>query len=94
MKLLPDSFAKKGFQFRLEFREQNVAIYKRYKNPETPHWEVIIVREQKERAMSTPLGAVVLPHSELYPSSEQWGRYGWTYTDYPDARRKADSLLV
>lgn len=31
MKLLPDSFEKKGFLHRLEWREGNVAIYRRHK---------------------------------------------------------------
>lgn len=91
MKPLPEIFTKKGFQHRLEWREGNVAVYRRWKG-EACHWEVVVVREQKSRVMRTPSGCVDLPHAELYPGSEQWGTYGWTYLDLEAAKRKASQI--
>lgn len=102
MKLLPDSFEKKGFLHRLEWREGNIAIYRRHKPDGTPHWETIIVRVAKASKFTvdevkngvTRTRTIEREEQEVYPSTETWGSQGWTYTDYEAAKAKAQSLLL
>lgn len=101
MKLLPQTFEKKGFLHAEEYREGNIAIYKRWKPEGTPHWETIIVRvapaskftvdEPKNGHIRTR--TIEREEQEVYPSSEQWGKFGWTYGSYEAARAKAESIV-
>lgn len=101
MKPLPEEFKKKGFSHRLERRCKNVAIYKRWKNVETPHWEVVLIRvapASKFTVDEVKNGqirerTIERPESEVYPSSEQWGSMGFTYPDESSALTKFNSLL-
>lgn len=92
MKLIPESFTKNGFSHRLCFRAGKVAIFKRWKGTQPPHFETIIIREQKPRKLQTPSGTIDLPHAELYPGSELWGTYGWTHATFEEAKAKAETL--
>lgn len=85
-----------------EFREGNVAIFKRWKpDQKKRHWETIIVRvapaskfsvdELKNGQIRTRV--IELEEAEVYPSAEQWGKFGWTCGSYEEARAKAESLL-
>jgi len=45
--------------------------------PDAPMYEVIVIRT--EPATKLPSGTE-LPFREVYPSSSEWGPYGFTYT--------------
>lgn len=99
MKPLPLTFEKKGFLHNQIFREEDIAIYER-SQPDKPsipvHFEVVRVRERGEQKVSYPGSTedVTYPAQEIYPSSEEWGRMGWTFTELPDAQQKAQNLLL
>jgi hypothetical protein len=82
-------FIRDRFVHRLLERSGIVCLVER-ENLETGsrHWEV--VRLVAERA-TTIEGRFYEAH-ERYPSTEQWGERGWTYTTLPDAVRKYRSL--
>lgn len=76
MKTLPLEFKRDGFTHKQVVRDGNVAIYERTKPEHSqPHYEVVIIREHKAR----DTGNFKVEAGEHYPSSEEWGIYGWTY---------------
>lgn len=91
MKPLPEYFERKGWHHERLFREGRVAVYRRF-NIGHEHFETIVIKEQRERTLNTP-GSPVMPAMELYPSSEAWGKNGWTFHTYEEAEAKAKSLL-
>ena len=69
-------------------REGRVALYQ----AEDPYgYEVVIIRDEKAREIFGKF----YPEHEVYPSSEDWGAYGWTFR--PDelalAEKRFASLL-
>jgi len=54
------------------------------------HWEVVIVL----RCRSHVLAGVAYPAREGYPTTKQWGRYGWTFTERSQAERKMAELAL
>lgn len=79
-KPLPKEFHRDGFQYRQIAREGNAAIYEQTwngcPNPSVSY-EVIRIRRREGFQIS---GRFVEP-SEFYPSSTEWGKYGFTFTD-------------
>jgi hypothetical protein len=65
-------------------REGMVAIY----DQGLYSYEVIVIRIKKD---GETFGKFY-PEHEIYPSSEQWGIYGWTYR--PDEREKAEKKFA
>ena len=55
------------------------------------YWETIRVRAKKPTAFSGGGGEWDLV--EIYPSSEEWGAYGWSYRTMILAEEKARELL-
>lgn len=93
MKHLPEYFERKGWCHKEAIRIGKVAVYRRYKpGSQSFHYETIVIREQRERVLNTP-GSPVMPAMELYPSSEAWGKNGFTYSTFEEAKQKADFLL-
>lgn len=92
MKPLPEEFDKKGFHYRRLWREGEVAIYEQSKGPAIT-FETIVVREQNATTLELDGVKVDLEHREIYPSSEQWGTYGWTTLDAFAAMRKARQVI-
>jgi hypothetical protein len=99
---LPINFYKKGFTHKLiqstGFRKHGGVvgdwrIYERIgKGQKNPHYEVVLIcNYDKERVF--PNGTIQPPH-EYYPSSEQWGRHGFTFTDLESAQEKLRKLTT
>jgi len=90
MKQLPQTFKRNGFTFGQMEREGNVAIYRKHKG-RISSFEVVLIQSHNGRII---MGEVI-PPSEFYPSSEQWGTKGWTLAeaDYHGAHRKFLELL-
>lgn len=79
-KPLPKEFHRDGFQYRQIAREGSAAIYEQtWKGCPNPSvsYEVIRIRRREGFQIS---GRFVEP-SEFYPSSTEWGKYGFTFTD-------------
>lgn len=76
MKPIETEFKRSGFEFKQMWRVGPVAIYGKKK----PEWkdfftfEVVVIREQK----AWEAFGRVFEAKEAYPSSEQWGTFGWT----------------
>lgn len=91
MNILATTFTKLGWTFTQVRREGMVAIYtKRKPNwaPDCQDYEVIIVRNRRERLID---GRTIEAH-EGYPSDEEWGTYGWSYTNLESAKRRMSEL--
>lgn len=98
MKELPKEFEgradQKSFRFRQLQRTETTALYakclKSGKGSET--YEVIRVR--KRPAATVVRGGVSIDYEarEVFPSSEDWGTYAWTYNDLAEAKKRYYSL--
>ena len=89
---LETEFYSRGFCHKLVRRAGFVATYARWRrsNPEKViHYEVIIIRRQKAHTHNE----IEYPEREVYPTSEHWGTYGWTYRDEAQARAKFEALV-
>ncbi len=82
-------FKHGGFSYRQIAREGDIAIYEqRWRQSENVAYEVVIIRRHEGYTLA---GNYVEP-AEFYPSSEQWGDYGWTVTDKDRAYAKLREL--
>lgn len=91
MKPLPASFEFSGFKYRQVHREGSVAVYEQSKG-ERIAFEVVQIREQRGGKHHVGGRDVIFEDKERYPSSEEWGIYGFTYTDQDSALEKARNL--
>jgi hypothetical protein len=90
---LPKEIRRGGFRYRQIWRKDDVAIYEQSWSDGVEGsecFEVIRIRV----CVARQIGGRRLEAGERYPGSEDWGTYGWTYTDRDQAFRKARSLLV
>ena len=86
MKLLRTQFKSHGFNYTQLERTDKAAIYKQVWGKDgSPAYEVIAIRVRQPDALFPEI-------REEYPSSEKWGKLGWTYTDYEKAREKFKTL--
>jgi hypothetical protein len=94
MKRLPEKFTKYREQFEQICRTANTAIYRRHINGRQKSYEVIVIRVADRKAVKSAgkVQFIGCEKYECYPSSETWGRCGWTYTTEEDARAKYDLL--
>jgi len=74
---LPLGLTFHGHHLRQVWRKADVAVFERsFKKDRPAHeFELVIIRTHKACVM--PSGAVI-PAGESYPSSGQWGQYGWS----------------
>lgn len=92
MKPIALKFQRGGYEFEQVVREGDVAIYgqKRPGQPGAWYYEVVKIRR---RAAREAFG-VQFEAGEYYPSSEEWGVFGWTYMDFPRAKGWMDTLIA
>jgi hypothetical protein len=83
-------FTSSGFTHELIEQSGRVCLVRRTKGGRQEHYEVVVLRWSKEHTW--PDGKVT-PAGWHYPSSEQWGVYGWTYTDARMARARYRGAL-
>lgn len=89
MKILEKNFSSRGFDFKQVHREHSLAIYeKRKPSASFVGYEVIVIKSHN--------GYVIAgnhcPPAEVFPSSEQWGTLGFSYTTKEDAYKKFDVI--
>ena len=91
MKLIAAEFNKGGFTHKvIDRRGRVLLVERRHRDVAHPHWEVVRIRVSPEKVVF----GVPRPECEVYPSSEDWGKRGWTYLTLEDARAKFDSLTT
>jgi hypothetical protein len=87
MKKLEKKFTNKGFSFKQIIREGDIAIYEQKlldAEKPTPRYEVIIIKSHN----GYEINGTKFPPSEMYPSSTQWGKNGWTCLDMESAQKR------
>lgn len=92
MKTTPKEFNRSGWHFRQIFREGEIAVFERSRLPDMSqqHFETVRL---KPYSAGEVFGRVI-EAGESYPSSEEWGTYGFTLSDKTAARAKADEMLA
>jgi hypothetical protein len=91
MKPLATTFRKDGFDYRVIQKEAGIALLEQNKaHWSAPAYEVVIIQNRK--AHTWPNGKSTEAH-EAMPSSEDWGLYGFTYSDLTAAKAKFNSLV-
>ena len=89
MKTIPDAFTRNGFRHHILHRNGDVLLVQRqHEDVSKPHWEVVRLRVNAERMLEGRL----CEEGERYPGPEDWGIYGWTYSDLESAKAKFNSL--
>lgn len=93
LKLLQVERKHQGYILTQEVRTKRYALYK----IDDTHYEVVKVRRKK----LSPVSAVErilhdqgYTHREVYPSSEEWGMYGWSYSNRLEAMKKYTQLTI
>jgi len=68
-------FSYGGFRLVQIEREGDHAVYRRVAEHGGIQYEIIYIHRQEEKTFQ----GKVYPASEIYPSSSQWGVFGWTF---------------
>ena len=88
MNTIPESYSKNGWGYKLITRDGDYAIYSQGGDVA---YELVKVRVRKDAsftALNKDTGESVervIIAGEYLPSTEEWGRYGWTYKRYDNA---------
>ena len=77
-KLLPLQFVRAGLVWSQVQRTQDKALYSGSINGEIVEWECIRVRTFPAK---TIFGSKDVPEREKYPSTSDWGTYGFTHNN-------------
>lgn len=80
-------FTKNGWVHELVERRGVIAVVRRSKGTLPAHFEVVRLRVMK------PTRFIADPY-EKYPSSEDWGTYGFTYRTIEEARERVGKLAA
>jgi hypothetical protein len=76
MKKLPLTFRHDKYDYAQIERSPTAAIYSQSQDGKVAAYEVIQIRiDRAHEAFGRQL-----PESERYPGSNDWGKYGWTYS--------------
>jgi hypothetical protein len=91
MKKLDEQFESAGFKYKQIHREDLFAIYERgYINTTKDlHYEAIKI--QSHNGME--IAGNKIPPSEYYPSSNSWGRHGYTCITKKEAYTRLDKMM-
>jgi hypothetical protein len=91
MKKLDSTFTSNGFEFKQIYREDMYSIYERkYINSKSEHhYEAI--RIQSHNGME--IAGNKIPPSEYYPSSNSWGRHGYTCISKKASYDRLDKMM-
>ena len=94
VKLLPVKFTKYRHQFEQLCRSEVAAIYVQHLNGGAKSFEVIVIRVATRKPIKdgAKLEWIECEPYECYPSSDAWGRCGFTLTKESEARAKYELL--
>ncbi len=89
MQELEIAFRRNGYDYEQMTRSRSTAIYQQTDPDSGDIWyEVIKITIREENNFK----GRVFPRRERYPSSEDWGRLGWTFKDRQNAEAKYQEL--
>jgi hypothetical protein len=91
MKKLDKEFESGGFKYKQTHREDMFAIYERkyINSTKDSHYESIKI--QSHNGME--IAGNKIPPSEYYPSSNSWGRHGYTCITKKEAYIRLDRMM-
>ena len=90
---IPESHKSNGFTSTLVEKSEPFALYRREKHGAKPHYEVVkFVPTKKDYTF--PNGTKVPAGSVSYPTLNQWGKRGWTFTNIEQAILKLQDLAT
>lgn len=89
VRFIQDRFRNDGFDLVQVDRNKDVAVYLKTKGEYTGY-ETVIIRVVPIHPMDKD--AVSFQLVERYPSSEEWGLYGFTYATLEEAETKSKNL--
>ncbi len=96
MKTLPEQFRSNGFDFRQLKRVGDVAVFEKSKPILKPSRGYEMIRSFEVVKIQSHNGYEIaerkIEPAESMPSSESWGRLGWTFTDLQSAENKFNEL--
>ena len=92
-KFVLKQYARKGKYalYELWLKDEHIACRAKADPPEGDvviGYEVIIIRRKK----ACEIMGTEYPAKEIYPSPEEWGRFGWTYNNFRDANAHLKQL--
>jgi hypothetical protein len=95
MESLSSNVKKNGFEYILEKRSQNVAMYMQcYLGGMLPvAYEVFIVRNQKEGQAVIKGATIDFKAKELFPSDEEFGKTAWSFNSKERAEKCFEGLV-
>ena len=67
-----------GYHFKCIRRKGDVGVFEQLRNGVAVAYEVIIIRKNS--------------NGEYPPTTEEWGKYGWTFTGLPRALKEFEGL--
>ena len=86
---LTDFYRNNGYDYKLEKRVGDVAVFEQYSEGKLIAYEVFEVRKQKE----TDWGTVHYEAKEKVPSSEEWGNNAFTVSSLKRADFYVEQIL-
>ena len=91
MKKINKEFESAGFKYKQIHREGIYAIYERCysNNVNNKHYEVIKIQSHN----GIEIAGNKIPPSEYYPSSNSWGRHGYTCVNKQQAYNRIDRMM-
>ena len=89
MKTLPLQIVRAGLVWQQVARTADKAIYAGSIGGKVVEWEIIKIRVREPESIR---GSAELPKREVYPSSSEWGLYGWTINNEHRALNKYNQL--
>lgn len=87
--ILPEEFSQNGFEFKEIERKKDIAIFAQHKSNGLVGYEVIKINKHEGYEIA---GNKIEP-AEIYPSAQQWGTFGWTYSTLKEAKEKFNKLI-
>lgn len=92
IKPLTTEFERADLHWQLIRRVGDVAIFEGRADGRALEWEIIIVRIKRYPALHR--GRSQWTHYEAYPTTPEWGRYGWTQNDQHRAWIKFNEICA
>ncbi len=93
MRTIPQSYQKHSYTFELIERGPKAALYRQIHKTGVPvAFEVVKVRTRGESTFERAGLKTVVEAGEYLPSTEEWGRFGWTYSGSGAESRARESL--
>jgi hypothetical protein len=90
MKILEKKFVSHGFNFEQIFREDDLAVYKKWKEGQMSKDSFEAIKIKSHNGYT--IAGNFCPPSEMYPSNESWGVLGFTCLTREAAYARIDKM--